>query len=81
MTGYTSSIGVMSYDTACSRNRINPFVIPHSIHVEYSDHAKGEIAIFIFIFLVKIAGYTNMIFLKEIFIDFYIIFKWAMKKY
>lgn len=46
MTGYTSSIGVMSYDTAGPRNRINPIVIPHSIHVEYSDHAKGEIAIF-----------------------------------
>lgn len=40
MTGYTSSIGVMSYDTAGPRNRINPIVIPHSIHVEYSDHAK-----------------------------------------
>lgn len=77
---YTSSIGVMSYDTAGPRNRINPFVIPQSIHVEYSDHAKGEIAIFLF-FFVKIAGYTNIIFLKEIFIDFYIIFKWAMKKY
>lgn len=77
---YTSSIGVMSYDTAGHRNRINPFVIPQSIHVEYSDHAKGEIAIFLF-FFVKIDGYINMISLKEIFIDFYIIFKWAMKKY
>lgn len=47
---YTSSIGVMSYDTAGPRNRINPFVIPQSIHVEYSDHAKGDIAIFIFFF-------------------------------
>lgn len=79
MTGYTSSIGVMSYDTTGHRNRINPFVIPHSIHAEYSDHAKGEIAIFFF--LVKIDGYTNIISLKEIFIDFYIIFKWAMKTY
>lgn len=71
----------MSYDTAGPRNRINPIVIPHSIHVEYSDHAKGEIAIFFIFFFVKIDGYINIISLKEIFIDFYIIFKWAMKKY
>lgn len=61
----------MNYDTAGHRNRINPFVIPQSIH---SDHEKEEIA-FYFCVAAKMAGYTNIIFFKEIFIDFHIIFK------